>query len=136
MTNSRVKLEYKCPVKWDSLEPTAKGMFCSQCQKEVRDYSSTGLEELNHLSATQFGNGHCGSFRAYQLERPFQNRKDRLILFYQHLKTTKTRFRVGKSMLLLVVFAALFLFGCTRRLSGRNTNDWFIKEGEESKCSE
>lgn len=56
-----------CQEKWDSFQPTAKGGFCSSCQKEVIDFSKLDDEQIKAFFKTQ-PTHVCGRFKKVQLK--------------------------------------------------------------------
>lgn len=55
-----------CSEKWSSFSLTAKGGFCSSCQKEVIDFSTWSDEQLKHYFK-HLPKNTCGRFRQEQL---------------------------------------------------------------------
>jgi hypothetical protein len=55
-----------CHEKWDSFIPTARGGFCSSCQKEVIDFTSWTDDRI--MRYFQTGAKTCGRFRPAQLK--------------------------------------------------------------------
>ena len=112
----RPQLEFSCPEKWNSMSPKNGGRYCGSCEKVVTDFSRMSNEEI--VSTMNSSNaGACGSFKAHQLEQPFNDKRNVLIGFYQRLTTSKTIF--PRFISLGLVTALLFLSGCHRRTVGR-----------------
>ncbi len=59
----------------------------------------------------------CGTFHAYQLQEPFNDKRDKLVAFYQRISTFGKK-NYLRTVQLGLVTALLFLSGCHRRLSG------------------
>ncbi len=61
----KIKIPTPCYEKWDNMSPTEKGRFCSNCHKEVLDYTRVSN---NQLAGLLNGNQKiCGKFRPEQL---------------------------------------------------------------------
>ena len=95
------------------------GRFCSDCKKVVADLSKNSIDKLGDTVSVDSGKEVCGSFFAYQLDRPFNNWKDKLISFYQKTIRDKTVNRLIKPAILFSIMTLLLLTGCVRRLQGR-----------------
>jgi hypothetical protein len=67
MKNIRVQIPTPCQEKWGSFTTTAKGGFCSSCQKEVIDFTKWTEDELKLFFKTRPTNA-CGRFRQEQLK--------------------------------------------------------------------
>jgi hypothetical protein len=113
----RPQLEFSCPESWNAMSPQEGGRYCGSCEKVVTDFSKMSNEEILRQMHLSNEVGACGSFKAYQLEAPFNDKRNLLIRFYQRISTS------GKTILpkfisLGLVTALLFLSGCFRRTSG------------------
>jgi hypothetical protein len=111
MKANNVRLTFKCPVKWNSMASVDGGRYCSSCKKTVKDFSGSSLTQICSDGAEK---NECGSFDAIQLHKPFGDKRDLLVGYYQRLKNKNPS---GK-ILLMFVTILLFLSGCSRRLSG------------------
>lgn len=112
MKESKVMLTFKCPVKWNSLTVSGDGRYCAACKKTVKDFTGKAVENNELINSEDH---KCGSFYATQLHRPFGDRRDQLIEYYQRLKSRSSSRRI----VLMFITVLLFLSGCrTRRLSG------------------
>ncbi|WP_276372676.1 carboxypeptidase-like regulatory domain-containing protein [Chryseolinea sp. H1M3-3] len=67
MKNIRIQIPTPCQEKWSSFTTTAKGGFCSSCQKEVIDFTKWTEDELKLYFKTRPTNA-CGRFRQDQLK--------------------------------------------------------------------
>src|SRR5689334_23190249 len=56
-----------CTEKWQNFNPTARGGFCSGCQKEVIDFTTWGDEKIKAWFSSHTGST-CGRFKADQLK--------------------------------------------------------------------
>lgn len=119
---SEIQLEFVCPKKWNGMIPEENGRFCHSCHKIVVDYSKSPIQNLQKPQEE----GHCGSFYAYQLDRPFGNWKDQIVSRYQKILFGRNIF---KPAILLFVACLLFLTGCYRRTTG------VIAYGNKHKCN-
>ncbi len=94
------------------------GRYCKSCEKVVMDFSQMSNEEIILKINSSNETGACGSFKAYQLEKPFNDKRNVLIDYYQEISVSgKTMF--PKFISLALVTALLFLSGCLRRTTGR-----------------
>ncbi len=112
MEESNIQLTFKCPVKWNNLPASADGRYCAVCKKNVKDFAAAKTDEItNDVIEKQ----ECGSFKATQLYRPFGDKRDVLIGYYQMLNKNRS----SRKVLFMLVTAVLFITGChSRRLSG------------------
>lgn len=56
-----------CSENWNQMTPTEKGAFCTSCQKEVIDFSQTGVYLLAQKLSQE--SSLCGRFKPDQLNR-------------------------------------------------------------------
>jgi|SRR6218665_757927 len=111
MEAGKIELTFKCPVKWNSMNASEQGRYCSVCKKTVKDFTTSSVKEISTDCTTY----ECGSFYATQLEKPFNDKRDVLIAYYQKLVKNNS----SKKVVMLFVVALLFLTGCRhRRLAG------------------
>lgn len=114
----RPQLSFTCPEKWAGMNPSGDGRHCLKCDKVVRDFSAISDAEILQ-SISKAGTGHaCGSFRSTQLEKPFGDRRDRLVSVYQSLANKLHPGTVRRFVLLGLASTILLVTGCMRRLSG------------------
>ncbi|MCF8715193.1 carboxypeptidase-like regulatory domain-containing protein [Joostella atrarenae] len=68
-----IKIPKPCNEKWSEMSPTEKGAFCSNCKKEVLDFTNMS----NYKIATLLDKNQeiCGKFRPDQLEKNIQSVK-------------------------------------------------------------
>lgn len=118
MQQSKVRLDFVCPKKWNTMTPEGNGRFCDACQKTVTDFSKIPLNQLNDAVRDLPVESNCGSFYAYQLNKPFGNRKDKIIAFYQRLILNKNKYKLSRPFILCLVITMLFITGCYRRTAG------------------
>lgn len=116
MDRSSIGLSFQCPKKWGAMTPANGGRFCSDCNKIVTDYSNFSLYQLNTLLRT--GSPSCGHFRAYQLDRPFGNWRDKIITAYQAAALKIPINKFSKQITLVLLTIILVLTGCARRTKG------------------
>jgi hypothetical protein len=64
ITNAQLK--FNCPVDWDSMEDTAGGKNCHQCQKKVFDLTNCSQDEMDVILA-QNNYKICAKFSSQQL---------------------------------------------------------------------
>ena len=117
MRGQNIQLSFKCPKSWDSLQVADGGRFCSDCRKLVKDISKTPMGKLNEAigcSEVEL----CGSFRAYQLHRPFGNWRDTLISFYQKTLLDASSRKLSKRFSAFLLIIVLIATGCHRRTMG------------------
>jgi len=114
METNRIELTFKCPVKWNSMAGSENGRYCSVCEKTVKDFSGSSSSEIA-AAASEY---ECGSFEALQLQRPFGDKRDVLVSYYQKLAGSASPRRIS----LLFIMLLLFVTGCrSKRLSGAYT---------------
>lgn len=116
MTESNVNLSFSCPEKWSTLTPNGKGRFCTACKKTVTDFTGVAI---NALPEQISGANECGRFRAYQLHKPFNNWKDKIISGYQRVSLHLPVNKLSRSFVLLLLSVLLFVTGCTRHVMGK-----------------
>ena len=46
----KINIENPCHEKWENMDPTEKGRFCANCQKEVLDLTNHSVSELQKLA--------------------------------------------------------------------------------------
>lgn len=63
-----VQIPQPCPERWDAMQPTKQGRFCTSCQKTVVDYTAMSDRELVKLLSQPL-QSNCGRFRDEQLNR-------------------------------------------------------------------
>lgn len=112
----RPQLEFSCPENWEKMTPVEGGRFCGSCEKVITDFSGMSNEEIIRQINSSGDHKSCGSFKAYQLEQPFNDGRNALIRFYHRLKAAKAT--LPKFISLGLVTALLFLSGCYRRTMG------------------
>lgn len=86
-----IKIPNPCDENWNKMTPTARGMFCSNCKKELIDYRHYSNKQL--LKSLNDNEKICGKFSLHQIDK--------------EIKSSETnRFhRIG----LLLGFSSLFL---------------------------
>jgi hypothetical protein len=113
----RPQLEFSCPESWNAMSPQEGGRYCSSCEKVITDFSKMSTEEIIRQMNPGKGEKSCGSFKAYQLQEPFNDKRNLLIRFYQRVSVSgKTKF--PRFISLGLVTLLLLLSGCHRRMSG------------------
>ncbi len=61
-----LSIQQPCLENWEAMSPTEQGKFCSNCQKEVVNFTTYSLAEIKqHLERTS---DSCGRFRKMQIE--------------------------------------------------------------------
>lgn len=63
----KISIPKPCHEKWSEMTPTEKGRFCSNCQKNVVDFTKSSDREI--LLEYNRNENLCGQFRASQLDR-------------------------------------------------------------------
>ena len=119
MRQSNIHLDFQCPKKWNTMRPRNNGRFCSDCKKVVTDFSKISTEELSQTIVANLEEESCGSFSAFQLNRPFNNWKDKYISCYQKNKFDKSEFKLTRQITLFLLMIILIATGCTRRQTGK-----------------
>jgi hypothetical protein len=110
------QLKFSCPEKWNSMSAGKDGRYCDKCEKVVKDFSRMNNQEIvNEISLLKTENS-CGNFKAYQLNEPFNDRRNSLIGFYHRISSGKRNFMRASQLGLAVIL--LFITGCYRRMSG------------------
>jgi hypothetical protein len=119
---ARPSLSFCCPEKLGTMTPADGGRYCGKCEKVVNDFSGMTneaiLELLSASSATSSSENACGTFRAHQLDRPFNDVRDKLVSIYQRISGCTGKKNLVRIVQLGLVTALLFLSGCHRRMSG------------------
>lgn len=118
MNHSVTTLSFQCPQKWEGMIPQGDGRLCSSCKKIVTDFTKIPLTALNAVPTAPAGVHACGHYHAYQLHKPFNNGKDKLISFYQRIALGKSIHRYMRPLALLLMMMVLVATGCHRRLAG------------------
>ncbi|MGB0884410.1 MAG: carboxypeptidase-like regulatory domain-containing protein [Flavobacteriales bacterium] len=96
-----ISIPKPCHENWNNMTPTEKGAFCSNCQKEVIDFTSKSNREL--AKSLRKKEPLCGKFRPEQLNVELAYREDS--------RASKFGFLLGLSGLLsfsMPVFAQTF----------------------------
>lgn len=125
MEANKIELTFKCPVKWDSMTVSEQGRYCAVCEKTVKDFTKSSPKEI----ASDCTSYECGSFYATQLEKPFNDKRDVLISYYQKLVKNNS----SKKVVMLFVVALLFLTGCRR---SRTMGAWALKPADKATVKE
>lgn len=105
MEERKVKLTFNCPVKWNGMAAANGGRYCDSCQKVVKDLTKTPLDQLPSEEQA------CGRFQITQLDKPFNDKRDVLVGYYQRLSGGKHMRRV----LLFLVIVMMYVTGCRPR---------------------
>lgn len=61
-----IKLQFSCPIDWESMESLDGAKYCHHCQKKVYDFSNTNQDEFLKILAQNNGN-LCGRYRKSQM---------------------------------------------------------------------
>jgi len=65
----KIRIDEPCLVDWNSMSKTEIGRFCSDCQKEVIDFSALSTHDLvRRIQTFEKTDAVCGHFRNEQLE--------------------------------------------------------------------
>lgn len=67
MSNFQIKIPKPCSANWVSMNPSFNGRFCTNCQKEVIDFTIFSNAEL-YQYFEQSGDKVCGKFHPQQLD--------------------------------------------------------------------
>ncbi|HOZ86329.1 MAG TPA: hypothetical protein PL029_01165, partial [Bacteroidia bacterium] len=65
-----VRIPEPCHEDWNSMQPHAKGKFCSSCSKVVFDFSNKTDTEIRDLLMSYKDQKVCGHFKKTQVNRP------------------------------------------------------------------
>ncbi|HEX5154483.1 MAG TPA: carboxypeptidase-like regulatory domain-containing protein [Parafilimonas sp.] len=82
-----------CHENWDKMTPTQQGKFCTNCNKQVVDFSLMSDNQILNFLSSQSGK-LCGRFDTQQLERPL----------------VETKIKKKKSWWMALTMPLLFLF--------------------------
>lgn len=82
-----------CHEDWNKMTPTQQGKFCSNCSKQVVDFSLMSDQQILNFLSNQSGK-LCGRFDAAQLQRPL----------------VETKIKKKKSWWMALTMPLLFLF--------------------------
>jgi hypothetical protein len=118
MTTSKAKLDFRCPKLWSSMPQVGSGRFCCDCKRVVKDFSVLNLNEISIQIASDADAEMCGSFRAYQLDSPFGNWRDKIISHYQRIALRLKSGSLLKPVTVSLLFLVMLITGCARRLTG------------------
>lgn len=111
------QLEFSCPENWNAMSPQEGGRYCGSCEKVITDFSQMSNEEIIRQMNLSKGEKSCGSFKAYQLQDPFEDKRNLLVRFYQRIAASN-KTMLPKFISLGLVTILLLLSGCHRRMSG------------------
>lgn len=79
MVKFQIHIPEPCSEKWERMQPTARGSFCSSCQQEVVDFTAMTDQQLAaYFSKNAAG---CGRFKANQLNSAYSNSEDKPLLW-------------------------------------------------------
>lgn len=84
-----------CHENWLEMIPTEKGKFCSNCQRNVIDFTKASDKEI--LLAYNKNENLCGRFRISQLERKMISPKEKKSLWIIATASVISVFRIRKS---------------------------------------
>ena len=118
MNKSPISLDFQCPKKWNTMNPQDGGRFCDSCKIVVQDFSKTPIDKLGNSCQTENEEQLCGNFFAYQLDKPFNNWKDKIISYYQKIEISRRINKLIKPVSLLFLMFLLISTGCYRRVRG------------------
>jgi hypothetical protein len=119
MNRSMVSLDFKCSKEWDKMLHHKEGKFCTDCKKVVTDFSRISIDKLDSVVPNDTKEKLCGNFYAHQLEKPFNNWRDKVVMFYQRVTLFQYSNKYSKIISVLLVTALLITSGCYRRIRGR-----------------
>ncbi len=71
----KITIQEPCHESWLEMTPTEKGRFCSNCQKNVIDFTKASDREI--LMAYNKNNTLCGHFNSAQLNRNIMAQKEK-----------------------------------------------------------
>lgn len=105
-TDLIIRIPEPCHEDWNSMQPDAKGKFCSSCNKSVFDFSNKTDTEIRNVLMEYKDQKVCGRFRKSQIDRPLK--------LTIHLNDLPKNISIAKAfgIALFVVFGTL-LFSCT-----------------------
>jgi hypothetical protein len=118
MVSNNPRLDFNCPEKWNSMSAQEDGRYCGKCEKVVTDFSQMSTEEVLEKINTATSENACGSFKAYHLQQPFNDGRNRLIRFYSKIYSSSNKNKFKRTIQLSLVMVLLFISGCHRRMSG------------------
>lgn len=116
MEKHLVELQFNCPKKWDEMTPKGNGRFCGDCKKVVTDFSKT---EIATPTLPQTDGQACGNFYAHQVEKPFNDARDKVIAFYQKINLRFTNAKSFKPIISFLLIVLLVATGCRRHVRGK-----------------
>ena len=119
MNQSPIHLTFNCPQKWEAMTAANGGRFCAECKKTVTDFSKVPLNKLDTFLQAEHKEELCGNFQAKQLDKPFNDWRDRIISFYQGVVLGTTANKVSRQFMLLLLMLVLVATGCISRVKGR-----------------
>ena len=69
MSKFFITIDEPCEQNWNEMTPVANGRFCSNCSKEVIDFSTSSDNEIIAYIGNNKGKLLCGNFEPEQLNR-------------------------------------------------------------------
>jgi hypothetical protein len=100
-----VRIPEPCHEDWNTMQPDAKGKFCSSCSKSVFDFTNKTDVEIKSTLIEHKEEKVCGHFKKTQIDRPLNMTLD-LSNLPKNISITKTF-----ALALFIVFGSL-LFSC------------------------
>ena len=70
MAKFQLQLPDPCTQKWEEMQSTSGGAFCSSCQKEVVDFTEMSEQEIKHFFLNSKGDV-CGRLKKKQLDQSY-----------------------------------------------------------------
>jgi hypothetical protein len=119
MNRSTISLDFKCPKEWDKMLHHKDGKFCTDCKEVVTDFSQVSIGKLGSVVRSDTKEKLCGNFYAHQLEKPFNNWRDKVVTLYQRVSLFQYSNKYSHKTVLLLMTLLLITTGCHRHVRGK-----------------
>jgi hypothetical protein len=116
MSNFKIHIPQPCNKEWNNMTTDGDGRYCNSCDKTVVDFTHMNKEEIQNYFLSKKDERICGHFSAFQVDikRPWIHTK--LISWYAHAETIRTRFL--KKSILVSLAGCMFIVGCSNAKKG------------------
>ena len=114
--NTQFSIPKPCHEDWNAMTPTEQGRFCSQCSKNVTDFTQMSDKEITIYFRQNSSSNICGRFRKDQLIEQTAIHIPRKVLYSQ------TKF-INVFLLALLVTMGSMLFSCKQDTADKSTWD-------------
>ncbi len=109
------KIPEPCSEDWNQMTPSAKGRFCSSCEKTVMDFTEMSSFEISNYLKENVHNGVCG--------RIFKSQLDRVVVQIPAKVIIDPRFANRYFALALLIVMGTTLFSCVNESGNKQKID-------------